>query len=209
MKPSSSSSSSAAASSSAASAPPPSPPQLVGRSEWRCRETSRRLRPRAPLGPTPYGAPWELPHLRPALGHQLVDVQPVGAEGCEGCCQPEATPPAPPEGVAAAVRTPVEACRAPVALTVHSAEALDLLRRPARMHQPARHSPLELAQAFFSGTICSRPPPPPSALLAWPMLQPRPTRLHPLLYLGPYMWGVTRHTDERWTPVWGRTRRGS
>jgi hypothetical protein len=60
-------------------------------------------------------------------------------------------PPAPPEGVAAAVRTPVEACRAPVALTVHSVKALDLLRRPARIHQPARHSPLELAQAFLSG----------------------------------------------------------
>ena len=59
-------SSSSSASSSAASflsllRPRPSPPQLVGRSEWRCGATSRRPRPRAPLGPTPCGAPdkWE------------------------------------------------------------------------------------------------------------------------------------------------------
>jgi hypothetical protein len=55
-------SSSSSASSSAASflsllRPRPSPPQLVGRSEWRCGATSRRPRPRAPLGSTPCGAP--------------------------------------------------------------------------------------------------------------------------------------------------------
>eukprot|EP00964_Phaeocystis_antarctica_P105107 scaffold70187_cov60-Phaeocystis_antarctica.AAC.5 len=32
---------------------PPRPPQLVGRPAWRCRATSRRLRPHAPLAPTP------------------------------------------------------------------------------------------------------------------------------------------------------------
>ena len=32
---------------------PPQPPQLVGRPAWRCRATSRRLRPHAPLAPTP------------------------------------------------------------------------------------------------------------------------------------------------------------
>ena len=140
--PSSSSSSSAAASSSAvASAARRAVRMAVPRARHRgvCVH-ARRSGPRRA----------ELPHLRPALGHQLVDVQPVGAEGsCEGCCQPIAasrrppTPPAPPEGVAAAVRTPVEARRPPIALAVHSAEALDLLRRPARIHQPARHSPLD------------------------------------------------------------------
>ena len=35
---------------------PPQPPQLVGRPAWRCRATSRRLRPHAPLAPTPRAA---------------------------------------------------------------------------------------------------------------------------------------------------------
>ena len=48
------------------------------------------MRPRAPLGPTLCGAPPSAPGSGAPAGGR---VQPVGAEGCQGCCQPEATPP--------------------------------------------------------------------------------------------------------------------